>query len=90
MPARVVTGITDSRHSYFQQLRVIGPVRLVTIRAILHHRRMFPEKGPAPLGMARQTVLGDRRLNQLLRIGTPVRIVTTRAGDFAFTIRHMR
>ena len=40
--ARVVTGITHSGHSYFQQLRVIGSMRLVTVRAIFHNRRMLP------------------------------------------------
>ena len=90
MAARVVTRITHSRHSHFQQLRVIGSVRLVTGRAILHYRRVFPEKGTAPLGVARQTILRYRRLNQLLWIRTPMRVVTTRAGNLALAIRHMR
>ena len=90
MTARVVTGITDTRHSHFQQLRVIGSMRLVTSRAILHYRRVFPEKGAAALGMTRQTILRYRRLNQLFWIRTPVRVMTTRAGDLAFAIRHMR
>src|SRR6476620_7244251 len=90
MTAGDVTGITHTGHPDLEQLRVVGSVRFVTIRAILHDRWMLPEKWAAPFGMAGQTVFRYSRLNQLFRIRTTVRIVATGASNFAFAIRHVR
>src|SRR5881394_2327076 len=86
MTACNMTGITHTRHAYLQQLRIIGSVRFVAIRAILHDRRVLPEKWPTAFSMASQTVFRYRGLNQLFWIGAAVRIVTTRASHFAFAI----
>ena len=90
MTARHVTRITDARHTYLEQLRIVRPMWFVAVRAILHDRRMFPEERPATLDVTRQTVLRCRCLDELLRIGTAVRIVTARTGDLTLAIRHVR
>src|SRR5271157_5825775 len=86
---RVVAAIADARHAYLQQLRVIGAVRLMAIGAVFHHRRVLPQERTTALGMAGEAVLVDRALNQLLRVGSAVRVVTARASHFAFAIRHV-
>ena len=64
-------------------------MRLVAIRAILHHRRVLPQERTTALHMAAQAVFGCGRLKQLLGIRTAVRIMTTRARDLALAIRHV-
>ena len=90
MAARDMAGVAHSRHPHFQQLRVVRTVRLVAIRAILHHGRVFPEERSAALRVAAQAILVCGRLNELLWIRTAVRIVATRARDLSFAIRHVR
>src|SRR6516162_8686629 len=41
VPACDVTRVAYTRHPHFQQLRIIGSMRLVTVRAILHDRGML-------------------------------------------------
>ena len=65
-------------------------MRLMTIAAILQNRRMLPEEGSAPLGVATVAILVDRALDQLLGIGRAVRIVATGASHLAFAEGHMR
>ena len=79
VPAAVVARVAHPWHSYFQQLGVVRAVRFVAVRAILHHWRVLPEKGPASFA-----------LDELFRIRRAMRIVAAGTGDFAFAIRHMR
>src|SRR6185369_3703244 len=46
MPARDVARIADAWHTHFEQLRIIRSMRLVAVRAILHHRRVLPQEWP--------------------------------------------
>lgn len=54
--AGVMAGIANTRHARLQQLRVAGAMRLVAVRAVLHYRRVLPEEGTAPFGVAAQAV----------------------------------
>jgi hypothetical protein len=63
---------------------------LMAIAAILQNRRVLPEEGAAPLGVATVAILIHRALDQLFGIGRAVRIVTTAAGDLALAEGHMR
>src|SRR5262249_42082644 len=74
----------------FQKLRVIGAVWLMAVRAVLDNRRMLPQEWTAAFGVAAETVLVGRCLDQLLGVWCPVRIVAARTGNFAFAIRHVR
>jgi len=89
MPARDVTGIAHARHPNLEQLRIIGSVRLVAVCAVFHDRRMLPQKRTATLCMAAQAILSCGRLNELLRVGSTVRVVATGASHLAFAIGHM-
>ena len=88
--AAVMTGIADARHAGLQQLRVAGAVRFMAVRAVLHDRRVFPDEGTAPFGVAAETIFVCGALNELLGIGSAVGIMATGAGNFAFAVRHVR
>ena len=90
MPRLDMTPLAQQRRSSLQQLRIAGPVRVMTIQAILHHRRMFPEERPAPFRMARVACLVRRSGDEEFGIGRAVRVVTARAGHLALAERHMR
>ena len=62
----------------------------MTIGAVLHDRRVLPQEGTAPFGVATEAILIERALNQLFGIGRAVRIVAARAGHLAFAEGHMR
>src|SRR5262245_50929808 len=74
VPTGNVAGVTYSRHPHFEQLRIVGAVRLVAIRAILHNRRVFPEERSATLGVAAQAIFSGGRLYELLRMSAAVRV----------------
>ena len=88
--SRDVARIAHARHAHLQQLRVVGPMRFVAVGAVLHDRRVLPKKRTAPLCVAGQAVFVDCALDELLGVGTSVRVVTTGAGDLAFAVRHVR
>ena len=67
-----------------------GSVGLVAVAAVFKCRRMLPQKGPAPFGVAGVTVFIDAGLLELRRIGGAVRIMAVRTGYLAFSHRHMR
>jgi hypothetical protein len=85
-----VTGIANPGHAHLQQLWVAAAVRLVTVGAVLHDRRMLPHERPPAFGMTAIAILVDRVLNQLARVRTSMRIVATGAGNFAFPVWHVR
>ena len=89
VPAAVMARVADTRHPHFQQLRVAGAMRFVTIRAILHDRWVFPEKWSAAFGVAAKAVFSRGALDKLLRIGCAMWIVAARAGHLSFAIRHV-
>lgn len=61
----------------------------MAIAAILQNRRMFPQEGSAPLGVAAIAILIDGALDQLFGIGRAVWIVATGAGNLALSEGHM-
>src|SRR5262245_1422396 len=75
MARRDVARVADPRHAHLEQLRVIGAVRLVAVRAVLHHRWMLEQEWPAPLRVAAHAILGYRAVNQLTRVRAAVRVV---------------
>ena len=89
MPAGIMTGIAHPGHPHFQQLRIAAAVGLVAVSAVLHDGGMLPEKRPPALRVTAVAVFIDRTLQQLGRIRTAVRIVTTGARDLALAVRHM-
>ena len=90
MPGLVVALLAEPGHADFQQLRPGGAVRFVAAHAIFLHRRMFPQKRPAPLGVTLVTVFVDRAFGQHFRIGASVRIMAIGARDLPFPERHVR
>jgi hypothetical protein len=73
----------------FEQPIIDGSVGLMAVAAVFKRRRMFPQKRPAPLGMAGVTVFIDAGLLELGRIRGAVRIVAIRACELAFPQGHM-
>jgi len=65
-------------------------VRLMAIGAVFEHGRMFPQKRPASLGVARVAIFIDARLSELRRVGAAVGIVAVGTGHLAFPERHVR
>ena len=63
---------------------------IMAICAVLKHRRMLPQKWPAPFRMAGITVLVYAGLLELSRIGRAMRVMTVRTGHLSFPQRHMR
>jgi hypothetical protein len=90
VPAAVVTGITNTRHTYFEELRVIRAMGFMAICTILHDRRMFPEERSPAFRVAAETILVDGALDELAGIRRAMRIMATRAGNLAFTVGHVR
>src|SRR5262252_5540913 len=90
VPAADMAGIAYARHPHLEQLRVAGTVRFMAVRAVLHHGRVFPQERAAPFCVATQTILVHSGLPKLTGIGSSVRVMATRAGYFAFPIRHVR
>ena len=90
MPTAVVTGIANPRHPHLQQLRVAGAMRFMAVNTVLHYGRVFPEKRPTSFGVATQAILIHCCLPKLAWIGSAVRVMATRAGYFAFPVRHVR
>ena len=84
-----VAPLAEPRCSGFEQLRVTGPMRLVAVEAVFHHRRVFPQEGPAALGVAFVAVLVVRAFDQLLWIRGSMWVMAACTGDLAFTKRHM-
>ena len=64
----------------FEKPIIDGSVRLMAIATVFKRRRMFPQKQPAPLGVAGVTVFIDAGLLELRRIGGAVRIMAVRTG----------
>ena len=80
----------DSRIRNFEEPIVDRPVRLMAVGATIDRRRMFVYKRPASLRVAGVAVFVYGRLFELGRIRRPVRIVAARAGQLAFSYRHVR
>ena len=82
--------LAEPRRSHFQQLRIVGSVGFMAIRTIFHYGGMLPQEWASPFGVAGETVLRGGRLDELLRVGAAMRVVTTGAGHLALAIGHMR
>ena len=62
----------------------------MAVNTVLHYGRVFPEERPTSLGVATQAILIHCGLPKLAWIGSAVRVMATRAGYFAFAVRHVR
>ena len=87
---RVMAGGAEPRVCDFEQPIIDGSVGLVAIATVFKRRRMFPQKGPTPFGVAGVTVFIDAGLLELGRIGGAMWIVAVRTSQLAFSQRHMR
>jgi len=85
-----VTLGADPGICHFEEPVVDGAMRLVTVRAVLQHRGVLPEKRAAPLRVARVTIFIDARLFELRGIGRAMGIVTVGARELPFPDRHVR
>ena len=65
----------EPRIGHFEKPIIDGSVGLVAVAAVFKRRRMFPQKRPAPLGVAGVTVVIDAGLFELRGIGGAMRIV---------------
>ena len=84
-----MTLLAQARPRNLQQEVIVRAVRIVTVQAILGHRRVLPQERPALLGMALEASLVDgRRLQQVFAVAA-VRIMAIRAHHFAFAHRDM-
>lgn len=84
MPGPIMAILAEVRDSLIQQLRMGGTVRAVAREAILLNRRMLEKERAALVGVATPTLHVYRFvLDHCMALG-PVRIVATRARDFAF------
>ena len=50
--ATVVAAVAYAWHARLQQLGIARSVRLVTVRAVLHNRRVLPEERSTSFGVA--------------------------------------
>ena len=75
-----------------QHRLVGGAMCVVTIQAILAHRRVLPQERTALLGMALVAIVVDRGFadHRLGARHAAVRIVAVRAGQLALAHRHVR
>lgn len=87
---RIVARGAEPRVRDLEKPVIDGSVRLVAVGTVLKHRRMLPQKWPAPFGMAGVTVFIHAGLLELRRIGGAVRIVAVGTGKLAFSQRHVR
>ena len=68
----------------FQETVVDRTVGLMTVGAILDDRRMLPEKGSAPFGVAHVASFIDACLLELGGVRSPVRVVAVGTGQLPF------
>lgn len=94
---RIVTGmgavvalITQERRTGFEHRRHIGAVRVMAAGAVFSNRLMFPQEGPALIGMALVAGLVDRVFLQVGRCRSPVRVMAVGTDYFAFLDRMVR
>ncbi len=80
----------EPRIGHFEKPIIDGSVGLVAIATVFKCRRMLPQKGPTPFGVAGVTVFIDAGLLELGRIGGAMWIVAVRTSQLAFSQRHMR
>lgn len=89
MPCFHVALLAELRFGGDEQRLVIGAVGFMAIGAILHRRRMLPEKRSPLLGMAGITEL-VHRVGLEQRVGdASMGVVAARAGHLSFPQRHM-
>ena len=77
------------RARHFQRELVDRAMRIVTVQAILAHRRMLEQERSALFGVAGVAIVVDRILPQQSLGGAAVRIMTIRAHDLALAHRHV-
>jgi len=81
---------TDPGIGNFKEPVVVRAMRIMTIAAVLHDRRMFPHERSPSLRMAHVTGLIDACLFKLGGVRGAVRIVTVGGGHLSFPERHVR
>src|SRR5687767_5410478 len=91
MPHRqVVALLTKVGTRPYQQLVMVGTMRLVTVDTTLADGRVFPEERPPLFGVAGVADVVDGIGVQQGTGGRAVRVVTVDAGHLAFGQRHVR
>jgi len=81
--------IAEPRPRHFQHVLVDRAVRVVAVQAILAHRRVLEQERPALFGMTLVASVIDR-IGAQHRLGeAAMRIMAIRAGDLAFSDRHV-
>ena len=90
VPGGDMTRGANPRVCDFQKSIIYRTMRLVTVVATLHYRRVFPKVRTAAFGMTGVAIFIDAVLLELSRVGTAMRIVAVGTDDFSFSHRHMR
>src|ERR1035437_7218398 len=90
VPAADVALLAEPRASDLEHFLVRRAVHVVAVRAVLGHRRVLPQVGPALLGVAGEAGLVHRRRHQELLVGGAVRVVAGGALHLPLRDRHVR
>jgi len=80
MPGIRVALLAEAGHLHPEEALKIRAVRLVTVQAVLHDRRMRPQERPALGGVAARTAFVDGHRRDQLLGGRPVRVVAAPAS----------
>ena len=67
MARALMTSLAEKWRTYLQKRRLSGTMRIVTIRAVLGDRLVFPQKWPAVFSVAGRAGFSDRVLHELRR-----------------------
>lgn len=89
MLRHAMTLSAQPRVGHFEQPIVYRSVRLVTVGAVFHHRRVLMQKRTAAFGMAGIAIFVDAGLLELGRIGRAVRIVAACASQLSLPHGHV-
>src|SRR5262245_14332749 len=89
VPRLRVTLLAEPWLGQLQHGIVVGPVRVVTVRAALHHRLVTPEKRPTLLRMAGEARVVQRRLLEEGWRDRAMRAVARATRHLAFAYRHV-
>src|SRR3972149_5051565 len=85
-----VARLAEIRGLELQERVIVGPVRVMAVRAVLPYGRVLPEERPPLLGVALVAGLVYRGCLQEARPGPSVRVVAARAVHEPLTQRHVR
>ena len=84
-----MTRRANPRIGDFQKPVIYRTMRLVTVVATLHCRRVFPKERTASFRMTGVAIFIDAGLLELRRVGAAMRVVAVGTDDLPFSHRHM-